>query len=76
MLQVKLDKMKNECDKMAAQLSQKTQAHALVQKKYRLLRQELQERVRKRSVLSLRPCGYTPEQRLVKGEIMLSQHSF
>lgn len=76
MLRIKLDKMKNECDKMAAQLSQKTRAHALVQNKYRLLRQELQERVRIRSVLSLRTLGYTTEQRLVKGDIVLSQHSF
>lgn len=45
MLRIKLDKMKNECDKMAAQLSKKTQAHALLQNKYHLLKQELEEKV-------------------------------
>lgn len=45
MLRLKLDKMKNECDKMAAQLSKKTQAHALLQNKYHLLKEELEEKV-------------------------------
>lgn len=45
MLRIKLDKMKNECDKMAAQLSKKTQALALLQNKYHLLKEELEEKV-------------------------------
>lgn len=45
MLRIKVDKMKNECDKMAAQLSKKTEAHAHLQSKYHALKQELEEKV-------------------------------
>lgn len=45
MLRIKLDKMKNECDKMAAQLSRKTQALALLQNKYQRLKEELEGKV-------------------------------
>ncbi|XP_011610195.2 centrosomal protein of 128 kDa isoform X1 [Takifugu rubripes] len=41
-LQIKVDKMKTECDKMAAQLSKKTEAHALIQSKYLSLKEELE----------------------------------
>lgn len=44
-LRIKVDRMKNECDKMAAQLSKKTEAHAVLQNKYDLLKQELEEKV-------------------------------
>lgn len=44
-LRVKLDRMKDECDKLAAQLSTKENAHALLQKKYHLLKQELDDKV-------------------------------
>lgn len=37
--------MKTECDKMAAQLSKKTEAHALLLNKYHLLKEELEEKV-------------------------------
>ncbi|XP_061559944.1 centrosomal protein of 128 kDa-like isoform X2 [Phycodurus eques] len=40
---VKLDRMKYECDKLAAQLSSKEDAHALLYKKYQLLKLELDE---------------------------------
>ncbi|TWW69136.1 hypothetical protein D4764_19G0009350 [Takifugu flavidus] len=43
-LQIKVDKMKTECDKMAAQLSKKTEAHALIQSKYLSLKEELEGR--------------------------------
>ncbi|XP_054618195.1 centrosomal protein of 128 kDa-like isoform X2 [Dunckerocampus dactyliophorus] len=42
-LRVKLDRMKDECDKLAAQLSAKEDAHALLHKKYQLLELELDE---------------------------------
>ncbi|XP_061843028.1 centrosomal protein of 128 kDa-like isoform X2 [Nerophis lumbriciformis] len=42
-LSVKLDRMKDECDKMAAQLSAKEDAHALLHKKYQLLKLKLDE---------------------------------
>lgn len=37
--------MKTECDKMAAQLSKKTEAHALIQSKYLSLKEELEGKV-------------------------------
>lgn len=46
-LRVKLDKMKSECDKLATQLNVRDEAHALLLKKYQLLKQELHEGVRK-----------------------------
>uniref|UniRef100_A0A3B4TUE3 Centrosomal protein 128 n=1 Tax=Seriola dumerili TaxID=41447 RepID=A0A3B4TUE3_SERDU len=45
-LRIKLDRMKDECDKLAAQLSTKDEAHALLHRKYHLLKQELDDKVR------------------------------
>ncbi|XP_038583184.1 centrosomal protein of 128 kDa isoform X2 [Micropterus salmoides] len=45
-LRIKLDRMKDECDKLAAQLSTKDEAHALLNRKYQLLKQELGDKVR------------------------------
>ncbi|XP_040921070.1 centrosomal protein of 128 kDa [Toxotes jaculatrix] len=45
-LRIKLDRMKDECDKLAAQLSKKDEAHALLHRKYHLLKQELDDKVR------------------------------
>ncbi|XP_061667427.1 centrosomal protein of 128 kDa-like isoform X2 [Syngnathoides biaculeatus] len=42
-LRIKLDRMKDECDKLAAQLSSKEDSHALLFKKYQLLQLELDE---------------------------------
>ncbi|XP_051908249.1 centrosomal protein of 128 kDa-like isoform X2 [Hippocampus zosterae] len=42
-LRVKLDRMKEECDKLAAQLKSKEDAHALLCKKYQRLKLELDE---------------------------------
>ncbi|KAM7368186.1 hypothetical protein PAMP_014432 [Pampus punctatissimus] len=45
-LRVKSDRMKDECDKLAAQLSTIEEAHALLHRKYQLLKQELDDRFR------------------------------
>lgn len=45
-LRIKLDRMKDECDKLAAQLSSKDDAQALLQRKYWLLKEELDDKVR------------------------------
>ncbi|XP_035804481.1 centrosomal protein of 128 kDa isoform X2 [Amphiprion ocellaris] len=45
-LHIKLDRMKDECDKLAAQLSTKDEAHALLHRKYQLLKQEVEDKVR------------------------------
>ncbi|XP_076613185.1 centrosomal protein of 128 kDa [Chaetodon auriga] len=45
-LRIKLDRMKDECDKLAAQLSTKDEAHALLHRKHQLLKQELDDKVR------------------------------
>ncbi|KAM8832560.1 centrosomal protein of 128 kDa isoform 2-T3 [Spinachia spinachia] len=45
-LRSKLDRMKDECDKLAAQLSTKDHAHALLHTKYQLLKQEVEDKVR------------------------------
>ncbi|KAJ0027048.1 hypothetical protein NQD34_018048 [Periophthalmus magnuspinnatus] len=45
-LRIKLDRMKDECDKLAAQLSSKEDAHSLLQRKHQLLREELDHKVR------------------------------
>ncbi|XP_026197572.1 centrosomal protein of 128 kDa isoform X2 [Anabas testudineus] len=45
-LSIKLDRMKDECDKLAAQLSTKDEAHALLLRKYQLLKQEMDDKVR------------------------------
>ncbi|XP_063352617.1 centrosomal protein of 128 kDa-like isoform X1 [Pelmatolapia mariae] len=45
-LRIKLDRMKDECDKLAAQLSTKEEAHALLHRKYQLLKQEVEDKVR------------------------------
>ncbi|XP_057679141.1 centrosomal protein of 128 kDa-like isoform X3 [Corythoichthys intestinalis] len=42
-LRVKLDRMKDECDKLSAHLSSKEDAHALLYRKYQLLKLELDE---------------------------------
>ncbi|XP_068609992.1 centrosomal protein of 128 kDa [Brachionichthys hirsutus] len=41
LLQVKLDRMKDECDKLVAQLGMKDEAHSLLHRKYQLLKQEV-----------------------------------
>lgn len=46
-LRIKLDRMKDECDKLAAQLSSKDEAHALLHRKYQHLKQELDDKVRR-----------------------------
>ncbi|XP_072218525.1 centrosomal protein of 128 kDa isoform X4 [Leuresthes tenuis] len=45
-LQIKLDRMKDECDKLAAQLSSKEEARSILHRKYQLLKQEVGEKVR------------------------------
>ncbi|XP_037305567.2 centrosomal protein of 128 kDa isoform X1 [Pungitius pungitius] len=45
-LRTKLDRMKEECDKLAAQLSTKDHAHALLHTKYQLLKQEVDDKAR------------------------------
>ncbi|XP_055005588.1 centrosomal protein of 128 kDa isoform X2 [Boleophthalmus pectinirostris] len=45
-LRIKLDRMKDECDKLAAQLSSKEEAHSHLQRKHQLLREELDHKVR------------------------------
>ncbi|KAF0023166.1 hypothetical protein F2P81_023796 [Scophthalmus maximus] len=45
-LRIKLDRMKDECDKLAAQLSTKDEAHALLNRKHQLLKHELDDKVR------------------------------
>ncbi|XP_035472833.2 centrosomal protein of 128 kDa isoform X1 [Scophthalmus maximus] len=45
-LRIKLDRMKDECDKLAAQLSTKDEVHALLNRKHQLLKQELDDKVR------------------------------
>ncbi|XP_023203685.1 centrosomal protein of 128 kDa isoform X2 [Xiphophorus maculatus] len=44
-LHIKLDKMKDECDKLVAQLHTKDGAHSLLQRKYQQLKQELKDKV-------------------------------
>lgn len=51
MLRIKLDRMKDECDKLAAQLSTKDETHALLHRKYHLLKQELDDKVSPASLL-------------------------
>ncbi|KAK5623752.1 hypothetical protein CRENBAI_006765 [Crenichthys baileyi] len=45
-LHVKLDRMKDECDKLLAQLCTKDEAHSLLQRKHQQLKQELEDKVR------------------------------
>nr|XP_046229182.1 centrosomal protein of 128 kDa isoform X2 [Scatophagus argus] len=45
-LHIKLDRMKDECDKLATQLNTKEEAHTLLHRKYQLLKQELDDKVR------------------------------
>lgn len=45
-LRIKLDRMKDECDKLAAQLSSKEDAHSLLHRKYQLLKEDLDDKVR------------------------------
>ncbi|XP_014914021.1 centrosomal protein of 128 kDa isoform X3 [Poecilia latipinna] len=44
-LHIKLDRMKDECDKLVAQLHTKDDAHSLLQRKYQQLKQELKDKV-------------------------------
>ncbi|XP_075993494.1 centrosomal protein of 128 kDa isoform X2 [Genypterus blacodes] len=44
-LHIKLDRMKDECDKLAEQLNTKEEAHAALQRKCQLLKQELDDKV-------------------------------
>uniref|UniRef100_A0A667XX08 Centrosomal protein 128 n=1 Tax=Myripristis murdjan TaxID=586833 RepID=A0A667XX08_9TELE len=50
-LQIKLDRMKDECDKLAEQLSTKEKTHALLQRKYQLLKKELDDKVKAELVM-------------------------
>nr|XP_015803718.2 centrosomal protein of 128 kDa isoform X1 [Nothobranchius furzeri] len=43
-LHIKLDRMKDECDKLAAQLCTKEEAHLLLHRKYQQLKQELEDK--------------------------------
>ncbi|XP_008396450.1 centrosomal protein of 128 kDa isoform X3 [Poecilia reticulata] len=43
-LHIKLDRMKDECDKLVAQLHTKDDAHSLLQRKYQQLKQELKDK--------------------------------
>ncbi|KAK7907102.1 hypothetical protein WMY93_015714 [Mugilogobius chulae] len=45
-LRIKLDRMKDECDKLAAQLSSEEDAHSVLQRKHQLLREELDHKIR------------------------------
>ncbi|KAM4528864.1 centrosomal protein of 128 kDa [Fundulus diaphanus] len=45
-LHIKLDRMKDECDKLVAQLCTKDEAHSLLQRKHQQLKRELEDRVR------------------------------
>ncbi|KAF7667018.1 hypothetical protein LDENG_00081530 [Lucifuga dentata] len=45
-LRVKLDRMKDECDKLAEQLNTKEEAHTLLNRKYQLLKQQLDEKTK------------------------------
>ncbi|XP_028296169.1 centrosomal protein of 128 kDa isoform X2 [Gouania willdenowi] len=47
-LRHKLDRMKDECDKLAAQLTSKEEAHSILQRKCQLLKQELEDKVKSR----------------------------
>uniref|UniRef100_A0A3B4H7M7 Centrosomal protein 128 n=1 Tax=Pundamilia nyererei TaxID=303518 RepID=A0A3B4H7M7_9CICH len=64
-LRIKLDRMKDECDKLAAQLSTKEEAHALLHRKYQLLKQEVEDKV---SLASLAERRRVSESELVKLE--------
>uniref|UniRef100_A0A3Q0S4L4 Centrosomal protein 128 n=1 Tax=Amphilophus citrinellus TaxID=61819 RepID=A0A3Q0S4L4_AMPCI len=64
-LRIKLDRMKDECDKLAAQLSTKDEAHALLHRKYQLLKQELEDEV---SLTSFGERRRVSESELVKLE--------
>lgn len=44
-LNIKLDRMKDECDKLVAQLGTKDEAHSLLQRKYQQLKQDLEDKV-------------------------------
>lgn len=44
-LHIKLDRMKDECDKLTEQLNTKEEAHAALQRKFQLLKQELDDKV-------------------------------
>lgn len=44
-LRIKLDRMKDECDKLVAQLSTNEEAHTLLHRKHQLLKQELDDKV-------------------------------
>ncbi|XP_016534171.1 centrosomal protein of 128 kDa isoform X4 [Poecilia formosa] len=44
-LHIKLDRMKDECDKLVAQLHTKDDAYSLLQRKYQQLKQELKDKV-------------------------------
>lgn len=57
-LRLKLDRMKGECDKLATQLGARDETHALLLKKYQLLKQELHEGVRKPHVFLVLPCFF------------------
>ncbi|KAM4713639.1 LOW QUALITY PROTEIN: centrosomal protein of 128 kDa [Anableps anableps] len=45
-LHTKLDRMKDECDKLVVQLCTKDEAHSLLQRKYQQLKQELEDKGR------------------------------
>ncbi|XP_008310994.1 centrosomal protein of 128 kDa isoform X2 [Cynoglossus semilaevis] len=45
-LRLKLDRMKDECDKLATQLSAKDEAQEVLQRKYHLLKQKLDDKIK------------------------------
>uniref|UniRef100_A0A3B5LKE4 Centrosomal protein 128 n=1 Tax=Xiphophorus couchianus TaxID=32473 RepID=A0A3B5LKE4_9TELE len=52
-LHIKLDKMKDECDKLVAQLHTKDGAHSLLQRKYQQLKQELKDKVSQKKIVTM-----------------------
>uniref|UniRef100_A0A672ZBT0 Centrosomal protein 128 n=1 Tax=Sphaeramia orbicularis TaxID=375764 RepID=A0A672ZBT0_9TELE len=66
-LRIKLDRMKDECDKLASQLSTKDEAHTLLQRKYQLLKQELDDKV-SLSAFALFERRHVSESQLIKLE--------
>lgn len=56
-LHVKLDRMKNECDKLAAQLGAREEAHSLLHRKYQQLKLELEDEVSQKSFATFSCCN-------------------
>uniref|UniRef100_A0A8C6U802 Centrosomal protein 128 n=1 Tax=Neogobius melanostomus TaxID=47308 RepID=A0A8C6U802_9GOBI len=62
-LRIKLDRMKDECDKLAAQLGSKEDAHSLLQRKYQLLREELDDKVSPKITIDIKQWNKSNERR-------------